>query len=161
MSVFKYITMSLLNLWKIEHKENNKRPSPSNEENISTTMKTKKYKEACAREFNQAWQKEFPWVEFDEAKNEMFFRVCRKYPSVCDKSSCLFLGIDGSLLTGFCRESLISHSSSGCHYICFERAKNENRLEQAPLVRMNSPFHSEGKSHPEKFNKLHGDNSST
>ena len=82
--------MTLLDLWKIERKENNKRPSPSNEENISTTMKKKKYKESHVRKFKQAWKKEFPWVEFDEAKNEMFCRVCRKSPSVCDKVAAFF-----------------------------------------------------------------------
>ena len=99
-------------------------------------MKKKKYEESHAHKFNQAWKKEFPWVEFDEAKNEMFCSVCCKYHSVCDKSSHLFLGIDGSSSTGFRRESLICHNSSQCHYFCFERAKNETRPEQAPLVRM-------------------------
>ena len=84
------ITLTLLDLWKIEHKENNKGPSPSNEENISTTMKKTKYEESRVRKFNQAWKKEFPWVEFDKAKNEMFCRVCRKYPSVCDKVAAFF-----------------------------------------------------------------------
>ena len=145
-----------LNLWKIERKENNKRPSLSNKENISTTMKKKKYEESCVHKFNHAWKKEFPWVEFDEAKNEMFCRVCRKYPSVCDRSSRFFLGIDGSPWTGFRRESLISHNSSRCHYFCFERAKNETRPEQAPLVRMNRKFDKESQERLEKlFNTVH------
>ena len=111
---------------KIKHKENNKRPFPSNEENISTTMKKKKYEESCVRtcKFNQAWKKEFSRVEFDKAKNEMFCRVCRKYPSVCDKSSRLFLGIVGSSSTSFHCKSLISHNSSRSYYFCFEREKN-------------------------------------
>ena len=148
--------MTLLDLWKIERKENNKRPSPSNEENISTTMKKKKYEESRVCKFNQAWKKEFPWVEFDEAENEMFCRLCRKYPSVCDKSSHLFLGIDHSSLTGFCRESLISHNSNQCHYFCFKRGKNETRPEQAPLVRMNRKIDKESQERLETlFNTAH------
>ena len=32
-------------------------------------MKKNKYEESRVRKFNEAWKKEFPWVEFDEAKN--------------------------------------------------------------------------------------------
>ena len=104
--------MSLFDLQKIECKERNKRESQTNEENSSTKWKQEKYmcKESWVRRFKQAWNEEFPWVEFDEVKNLMFCAVCWKHPSVCGKSSSLFLGIVGSLSSGFYHDILVSHN---------------------------------------------------
>ena len=44
----------------------------------------------------EKYEEEFPWVKFDEVKNYMFCAVCWKHPSLCKKSSSLYLGIDGS-----------------------------------------------------------------
>ena len=42
------------------------------------------------------------------------------------------------------------------HYFCFERAKNETRPEQAPLVRMNRKINKESQERLEKlFNTVH------
>ena len=54
----------------MERKERNKRQSQTNEENSSTnTEKKEKYEESLVCRFKQAWNEEFPWVEFDEVKN--------------------------------------------------------------------------------------------
>ena len=38
----------------------------------------------------------------------MFCIVCRKYPTVADKASRLYVGINGSSCTGFRHDSLVS-----------------------------------------------------
>ena len=76
-----------------------------------------------ARKFQPTWKKEFPWVKIDAEKNEMFCIVCRRYPTVADKASRLYVGINGSSATDFRRDSLVSHEKSHSHYFCFQRAK--------------------------------------
>ena len=60
--------MSLLNLWKIERKENNKRPSPSNKENIYAAMKKKKYEESCVRNSTKPGRKNFHGLNLTKTK---------------------------------------------------------------------------------------------
>ena len=61
--------MSLFDLWKIEHKERNETQSQTNEENSATNTKEEKYEESRVRQFKQALNEEFPWVEFHEIDN--------------------------------------------------------------------------------------------
>ena len=98
------MSANLLDLWKIGRK---RKPDPSKEESEKAK---KKYEESRIRKFQPTWKKEFPWVQFDEEKNEMFCIVCRKYPTVADKASRLYVGINGSSATGFRRDSLVSRT---------------------------------------------------
>ena len=66
----------------------------------------------------------------------MFCIVCHKYPTVADKVSRLYVGMNGSSATGFCRDSLVSHEKSHSHQFCFQRANNEEKPEQVPLQRI-------------------------
>ena len=75
----------------------------------------------------------------------MFCIVCRKYPTVADKASRLYVGISGSSATGFCRDSLVSHEKSHSHYFCFQRAKNEEKPKQALLQRIGRKIDEESK----------------
>ena len=85
---------------------------------------------------NQHGKKEFSWVKIDAEKNEMFCIVCRRYPTVVDKVRRLYVGINGSSATDFRRDSLVSHAKSHSHYFCFQRAKSEEKPEQALLQRI-------------------------
>ena len=106
----------------------------------------KKYEESRIRKFHPTWKKEFPWVKNDAEKNEMFCIVCRRYPTVADKASLLYIGINGSSATDFRRDSLVSHEKSHSHYFCFQRAKSgEEKPEQAPLQRISRKIDEESK----------------
>ena len=70
-------------------------------------------------------EKRFPWVKIDAEENEMFCIVCRRYPTVADKASRLYVDISESSATDFRRDSLVSHEKSHSHYFCFQRAKSE------------------------------------
>ena len=60
----------------------------------------------------------------------MFCIVCRRYPTVANKASRLYVSINGSSATGFRHDSLVSHEKSHFHYFCFQRAKNKEKPEQ-------------------------------
>ena len=92
-----------------------------------------------ARKFQPTWKKEFPWVKIDAEKNEMFCIVCRRYPTVADKASRLYVGINGSSATDFRRDSLVSHEKSHSHYFCFQRAKSEEKPVRADAATVNKP----------------------
>ena len=64
--------MSLLDLSKIERKENNKRPPPSNEESISTTMKKKKYEESRVVNSTKPGRKNFHALNLTKPKMQCF-----------------------------------------------------------------------------------------
>ena len=51
----------------------------------------KKRKEE-GRSFRREWQKEFPWLQYDETNKEMFCEVCQEFPLIADKSSAFFSG---------------------------------------------------------------------
>ena len=105
--------------------------------------------------FQPTWKK-IPWVKFDEKNNEIFCIVCRKYPTVADKASTLYIGINGSSTTGFRRDSLASHEKSHSHYFCFQWAKNEEKPVQAPLQQISHKIDKESKEKLEKlFNTAH------
>ena len=134
------MSANLLDLWKI----GGKRKAESSTDQNPSSEKAKK-NERRIRKFQPAWKKEFPWVEYNEEKIEMFCVVCRKYPTVADKGSRLYTGINGSSNTGFRRDSLSSHDKSQSHYFCFQRAKNEERPEQAPLEQISRKMDKESK----------------
>ena len=115
LSVYK-MSANLLDLWKISSK---RKPDSSKKEHPKSE-KVKKYEEGQIRKFQPTWNKEFPWVKFDAEKNEMFCIVCHKYPTVPDKASRLYVGINGSSATGFRCDSLVSHEKSHSHYFCFQ-----------------------------------------
>ena len=98
----------------------------------------KKYEESRIRKFQPTWKKEFPWVKIDVEKNELFCIVRRRYPTVADKASQLYVGINGSSATGFRRDSLVSHEKSHSHYFCFQRAK-KRRKTRAGAATANKP----------------------
>ena len=98
----------------------------------------KKYEESRIRKFQPTWKKEFPWVKIDVQKDEMFCIVCRRYPTVANKASRLYVGINGSSATGFRRDSLVSHEKSHSHYFCFQRAKSEKKT-RAGAATANKP----------------------
>ena len=50
----------------------------------------KQYEESRIRKFQPTWKKEFSWVKIGVEKNEMFCIVCRRYPTVADKTSRLY-----------------------------------------------------------------------
>ena len=124
--------------------ESKRKPDSSKEEHPKSE-KVKKHEESRIRKFQPTWKKEFPWVKFDAEKNEMFCIVCRKYPTVADKASRLYVGISGSSATGFYRDSLVSHEKSHSHYFCFQRAKNEEKPKQALLQRIGRKIDEESK----------------
>ena len=105
----------------------------------------KKYEESRIRKFQPTWKKEFPWVKIDTEKNEMFCIVCRRYPTVADKASRLYVGINGSSATDFRHDSLVSHEKNHSHYFCFKRAKSEEKPEQVPLQRISRKIDEESK----------------
>ena len=148
------MSQSLLDLWKIKSKESNKRKSSSTEEN--TNSKANKYEETRVRRFQPSWRKEFAWVEFNDEKKEMFCVVCRKHPTVADRESRLFLGINGSSSSGFRRDTLVSHNISRCHVFCVQREKYQARPEEAPLTRISRKIDNESQERLEKlFNTAH------
>ena len=62
----------------------------------------------------------------------MFCIVCRKYPTVANKASRLYVGISGSSATGFrSHDSLVSHEKSHSHYFCFQQAKTKKTRADA------------------------------
>ena len=75
----------------------------------------------------------------------MFCIVCCRYPTVADKASRLYVGINGSSTTDFRHDSLVSHEKSHSHYFCFQRAKSEEQTEQAPLQRISCKIDEESK----------------
>ena len=77
--------MSLLDLWKIECKENNKRPSPSTKENISTTMKKKKYKESCVENSTKPGKKNFHGLSLTRPKTKCFVEFAVNIPPFVTK----------------------------------------------------------------------------
>ena len=93
----------------------------------------KKYEESRIQKFHPTWRKEFPWVKIDAEKNEMFCIVCRRYPTVADKASRLYVGINGSSATDFHRDSLVSHEKSHSHYFRFQRAQSEEKPERRKI----------------------------
>ena len=113
---------NLLDLWKTGSK---RKPDTSKEEHLNNEKVTKY--ESWIRKFQPTWKKEFPWVKFDEEKKEMLCIACRKCPTVANKESRLYVGINGSSTTGFCRNSLASHERSHSHYFCFQRAKSKEK----------------------------------
>ena len=105
----------------------------------------KKYEESRIQKFQPTWKKEFPWVKIDAEKSEMFCIVCHRYPTVTDKASRLYVGINGSSATNFRRDSLVSHEKSHSHYFCFQPAKSEEKPEQAPLQQISCKIDEESK----------------
>ena len=89
-SVYK-MSANLLDLWTIGSK---RKPDSSKEEHPKSE-KVKKYEESRIWKFQPTWNKEFSWVKFDVEKNEMFCTVCCKYPTVANKASQLYVGING------------------------------------------------------------------
>ena len=76
---------------------------------------------------NQHGKKNFPGLKL------MRRRIKCSALYAAGKASWLYVGINGSSATYFCRDSLVSHEKSHSHYFCFQRAKSEEKLEQAPL----------------------------
>ena len=93
----------------------------------------KKYEESRIRKFQPTWygKKNFP--------------VCSRYPTIADKASQLYVGINESSASDFRRDSLVSHEKSHSHYFCFQRAKSEEKPEQASLQRISHKIDKESK----------------
>ena len=85
--------------------------------------KVKNMKKVEFENSNQHWKKHSPGPNLTRRRKLMFCIVCRKYPTVADKASRLYVGINGSSATGFRLDSLVSHVKSHSHYFCFQRTK--------------------------------------
>jgi len=84
-----------------------------------------------SRGFVPHWKVEFPFVDHDPDKDQMFCVVCREYPNIADKLSPMFTGCGG--LTHYRRRTLETHVKSKAHQFCVTRKDNDANPKEVPM----------------------------
>lgn len=96
------------------------------------------------RKFQEAWKKEFPWVEHDPEKDIMYCTLCRAYPNIADRTASLYKGCG----TGgkYKKETIEKHSTSTKHQLCETRRQNETAPQNAPMQKAVTKLSKENES---------------
>ena len=81
------------------------------------------------RSLQDDWKEKFDWVEFEG--DEMFCRVCRKFPDLCDTTSTLYKGITGKYRI----ETLKYHNKSEKHQKCADKEHAIDNPTDTPLIK--------------------------